>query len=378
MGDPLYLADPAKPDERDRVVRGIDKTQPAPAQATYYNLLPNANYVYDPALGLWIPQEQAASALVVLLKQIAEYSEDAAGTIESTIAAWLSGLKRHGTPDLLYGTTTPRVRTVTDGDLIQADGTRQGTAYVHDFGVIDANARRKFVGIDAGAYVSPGAGGTAITFTGVNLLNRVGKFVFNVTDWMRHEVVSVVDPAGGAVGTITVRPAIPTASAVFLIPFTSVPHAYATTTDSWRMTNIAPEWSHYVEPTTFISQTSAPANATYQFGPIPCLDYGRAYFQIVWSTAGTRTAVFNLYGKMDSAAWAGAGAIPASYLINSWPQYTAAGLQFGSAAATNGIIVCRFQDASMFDSLMVEMTTAATDGNNTTVTAYYGLAGNGR
>lgn len=420
MGDPLYLADPTTPDERDRVMRGIEKTLPAPAQAALYQLLPNANYVYDPGLRMWVPQQQAASTLVVLLQQIAQYAEDTAetsaqirqevlntrlrmaqlavqlpaflpvlqqigGTIdglaetaEGSIASWLSQLKRQGSPNLLYGTTTPRVRTVTDGDDIRADGTRQGTTYVHDFGVIDANARRKYVAIDAGAYTPPAAGGTAITFTGVNLLNRVGKFVFNVTDWMRHEVVSIVDPAGGAVGTITVRPPVPSATATFIIPYTDTPHGWNSAADAYQTIAVVGDPPRINGPATFISVNAALA-ANFQY-IIPCALYGRYQIEIVWYTAGTTQVQFNIFGKYNDAAWAALGAIPAGYSQNSKFQ-TVAGIAFGAppvgggAAATPNILCARMQEPDGFNSFAIEMNSINRDAVAVVVTGTYRLQG---
>ena len=425
MGDPLYLADPTTPDERDRVVRGIEKTLPAPAQAALYQLLPNANYVYDPALRMWVPQQQAASTLVVLLQQIAQYTEDTAetsaqirqevlntrlrmaqlavqlpaflpvlqqigGTIdglaettEGSIAAWLSQLKRQGSPNLLYGTTTPRVRTAADGDDIRADGTRQGTTYVHDFGVIDANARRKYVAIDAGAYTPPGAGGTAITFTGVNLLGRVGKFVFNVTDWMRHEVVgSIVDPAGGAVGTITVRPPVPSATATFIIPYTDTPHAWNSAADAYQTLAVVGDPPRINGPATFISVNMALV-ANFQY-VIPCALYGRYQIEIYWYSAAALSATqlqFNIYGRYSDAAWDALGAIPAGYSQNSKFQ-TVAGVAFGAppiaggaALASRMVLVARMQEPDGFNSFVVEMNSINRDANAVVVVGTYRLTG---
>ncbi len=382
MGDPLYLADPTTPDERDRVVRGIEKTLPAPAQAALYHLLPNANYVYDPMLRMWVPQEQAASSLVVLLKQLAAYGEDSAETLSGVINSWLSAIKRQGVPTMLYGTTAPRVRTVTDGDLIQADGTRQGTPFTYDLGSLDSNARRKFLGVDAGAYVSPGAGGTQITFTGELLVGRLAPWIINVTDRMKHEVTAIVDPAGGGVGTITVRPAIPTASAVFILPYTATPHAWNSAADALQTLAVVGDPPRINGPATFISVNAALA-ANFQY-IIPCALYGRYQIEIYWYSAAalsTTQLQFNIYGRYSDAAWDALGAIPAGYSQNSKFQ-TIAGVAFGAPPVAGGaalvsrtVLVARMQEPEGFNSFVVEMNSINRDANAVVVVGTYRLMG---
>ena len=103
MGDPLYLQHPINPDERDLVVRGVSRlaAPPAPSVTSFFNLLPNANYVFDPAIGFWVPQEQASSSLVVLLNAIAQATADGSETLESVIAGWLNLIKNQGVPPLV-------------------------------------------------------------------------------------------------------------------------------------------------------------------------------------------------------------------------------------------------------------------------------------
>lgn len=378
MGDPLYLADPTNPDERDRVVRGIDKSLLAPALAAFYNLLPNANYVYDPMIRMWVPQEQASASLIALLTSLAAYGEDTAEILGSSVVAWLTAIKRQGVPPLLYGSTAPRVRTANDGDEIQPDATRQGTPFTYDLGTLDSNARRKFVGVDAGAYVSPGAGGTQITFTGVNLLGRLAPWIINVTDRMKHEVTAIVDPAGGAVGTITVRPPIPTASAILILPYTDTPHAWNSAADALQTLAVVGDPPRINGPATFISVNAALA-ANFQY-IIPCALYGRYQIDITWYTAGTTQVQFMIYGKYNDAAWAALGAIPAGYSQNSKFQ-TVAGIAFGAppigggAAATPNILCARMQEPDGFNSFAIEMNSINRDGVAVVVTGTYRLQG---
>lgn len=382
MGDPLYLQDPTTPGENDRVVRGIDKSLPAPVLAAYYNLLPNANYVYDPMIRMWVPQEQASASLIALITALAAYGEDTAEILGSSVVAWLTAIKRQGVPPLLYGSTAPRVRTANDGDEIQPDATRQGTPFTYDLGALDSNARRKFVNVDAGAYVSPGAGGTQITFTGVNLLGRLAPWIINVTDRMKHEVTAIVDPAGGAVGTITVRPPIPTASAVLILPYTDTPHAWNSAADALQTLAVVGDPPRINGPATFISVNAALA-ANFQY-IIPCALYGRYQFEIYWYSAAalsTTQLQFNIYGRYSDAAWDALGAIPAGYSQNSKFQ-TVAGVAFGAppvaggaALASRTVLVARMQDPDGFNSLAIEMNSINRDANAVVVVGTYRLTG---
>ncbi len=204
MGDPMYTRDQAHPDERDRAVDGIDKSTPAPADALSRNIVPVAGYVYNGAI--WVPAP-LGGGLINVLQTISDYAEDSTGTLEGTIAGLLSEMARGGTP--MPGALSPPVVARADQDLVKAWGNWQGVPYHNDIGSIEAMVGRKYLAVDAGAYVSPAVadGGTAanpIQFTGVLLNGRI-SYIFNVTDRTFHRATTVVDPAGGAVGTIQLR-----------------------------------------------------------------------------------------------------------------------------------------------------------------------------
>jgi len=122
-------------------------------------------------------------------------------------------------------------------------------------------------------------------------------------------------------------------------------------------------------PTAFINETTAFANVTtqYTFSVAAVARYG---LQIEWTGNGgtTRILTFNTYGKIDTAAWPAAGTIPAWRLINGWWQITPISTGWGVAAVTGGI-VARLADPGPFQEIAVEMTTALTDVNTTTVLA---------
>jgi hypothetical protein len=345
-----------------------------PVAADAAPLVPNANYGYDAATNLWLPMAVSSSGAII--EAFSQLIANLLATLNGT-AASIDDTTNEVQVQLgsLLGLVNTRLR-----------GNSEPYLWESTLNAVNALGFRKILGVDAGAYVAPAAGATTMNYTGVNLAGRTCGVAWNITDRKLYQITTVTDPAGANPGVITFATPVTVAAGVWVVPYLAVPHAYSTTTDSLRATNIAPEWSHYVEPTVLISQTAATANNTYQFGPIPCLDYGRFYFEIVWSNAaGARTIQFRLYGKMSPTAWAAAGAIPAALNIDSLPQYNAGSLAFGSppfaggaTPATSGWICGRLQDAAMYDSLMVEMVVTNSDANNTTVTGYYGLSGNAR
>lgn len=129
-------------------------------------------------------------------------------------------------------------------------------------------------------------------------------------------------------------------------------------------------------PATFINIAAANiANGTTQY-VIPSALYARQGVQIYWTCVNTTTLQFNIYGKVDDAAWAAAGTIPAGYLINSWMQ-TTPGIAFGSppiGGVGPNIIEARIQDPTRWNSFAVEMV-ASNSGGNSTVTGTYTLGG---
>jgi len=227
---------------------------------------------------------------------------------------------------------------------------------------------RKVVGIDAGAYVAPAvAGSNAVTFTGVNLLGKVW-FLYNITDQSFHRITAVVDPAGGAVGTLTLATPIISANATLFIPFSSTPHAWNSAVDALQTLAVAGDPPRINGPATFLSVAAANiANGTTQY-ILPTAMYARQGIQIVWTCAGATLLTFNIFGKIDDAAWAAAGAIPAAYNINTWMQTTAGGVAFGApplGGAVANIINARIQDPTRWNSIAIEMTASASAGNST-------------
>jgi len=379
MGEMLYLQDPEHPDERDRVMRGIEKTLAAPADAARYQLLPVANYVYNGAF--WVPETVVGGGLIWTLQQIAQYAEDSTGTLEGTIAGLLNEMARGGT--IMPGALSPPVVARADQDLVKAWGNWQGVPYGNDIGSIEAMVGRKYVAVDAGAYVSPvvANGGTAaapITFTGVNLLGRI-SYIFNVTDRTFHRAVTVVDPAGGAVGTIVCDPPIRTASSVLRIRFASTPHAWNSATDAIQGIAVAGDPPRINGPATFVSVNAALA-ANFQY-VLPCALYGRYQVDITWYTAGTTLVQFNIFGKYNDAAWGALNAIPPGYSQNTKFQ-TVAGVAFGAppigggaAGLTANILCARMQDPDGFNSLAIEMNSINRDAVAVVVTGTYRLQG---
>lgn len=374
MGDPLYLQDPEHPDDRDRIMRGIEKTIAAPGDAVRYQLVPVANYVYNGAI--WVP-DQLGGGLINVLTTISQYAEDSTGTLEGTIAGLLNEMARGGT--IMPGALSPPIVARADQDLVKAWGNWQGVPYGNDIGSIEAMVGRKYVAVDAGAYVSPAVanGGTAanpITFTGVNLLGRI-SYIFNVTDRTFHRAVTVVDPAGGAVGTIVCDPPIRTANSVLRIRFASTPHAWNSATDATQTLAVSGDPPRINGPATFISETTAKDNGPYQW-ILPCANYGRWGFEIIWTANGgtARTVAWHAFGKINDAVWAAPGAIPAVYNIDTLIQATAGSTAWG-AVAGSGAIEGRLVDPGPFNSVCFEALVAADDANTTTITAWITLYG---
>ena len=380
MGDPLYLADPEHPDERDREVRGIEKTIAAPGDAVRYQLLPVANYVYNGAI--WVP-EGPGGGLIFVLQQIAQTMEGVDGTLEGTIAAYLNQLVAGGTQ--MPGALSPPVTSRADQDVVKAWANWQGVPYGNDIGSIEAMVGRKYVAVDAGAYVSPavadggGTLATAIQFTGVNLNGRIG-YIFDLTDRTFHRATSVVDPAGGAVGTIVVSPPIRSANAVLRIRYSDVPHAWNAAADALQTLAVVGDPPRINGPATFLSVAAAViANGPTQY-VMPTALYARQGIEISWWCAGATLLMFNIYGKVSDAAWPAAGSIPAGYLINAWVQTTPGGVAFGAppigggTAAAPNVILARIQDPTQWNSFAIEMVASASAGAST-VAGTYRLAG---
>lgn len=330
-------------------------------------LLPIAGYGYDPMLNLWVPNVSSGGYV------IEKFSELIANLMASQLAQ---------TADL---TDDADAQVNQLGSLLELINGRLGgnqPAYLWQslLGSMAALGFRKTLGTDGGAYVAPAAGGNQITFTGVDLDGLTPLVAWNVTERRLHLITAIADPVPPAAGTITLATPVGVANTVWLIPYLSVPHAYTTATDSLRVTNIAPEWSHYAEPTVFINQASQPANNTYQFGPIPCLDYSKVYLQIDWavSAPGTRVCSWRIYGKMDNAAWPAAGTINDAQDISSWQECTPDSIPWRSPPIATGRLVCKIITDHQFDSFMVEAVMSNGSAHNTTILGYYGLSGRGR
>lgn len=272
--------------------------------------------------------------------------------------------------------------------------TRSDLALIHntlaglrsEAAILDALATigyRKVLGVDAGAYVAPAGGATTFTFTGVNLLGKA-FVVFDRTYKTLHYITNIVDPAGGAVGTITVdRPFISTpVASVLVVPYMATPHAWNSATDATQTLAVAGDPPRINGPATFLAWNAALA-ANQQI-ILPCALYGRYQIDITWYTAGTTLVQFNIFGKYNDAAWGALGTIPPGYSQNTKFQ-TVAGVAFGAppigggaAGVTANILCARMQDPDGFNSLAIEMNSINRDAVAVVVTGTYGLAGGTR
>lgn len=207
---------------------------------------PSSGYVWTGAL--WIPQAATAAgealvkeysaagiwgSVVNLFDEMRENRQTTEG-----VRAALAIMTELGIAAQAY-TTMPGIKVGADGHAAVTSAQRQGIAMAHNLGQLAFDCQRKYVGIDAGAYVSPVAvNGVQVTFTGVNLVGRT-VICFNSTDRTYHSIATIVDPAGGAVGTFQVSPPIPSANAVLRIPYSSTELAYNTAADATQVIQIA-------------------------------------------------------------------------------------------------------------------------------------------
>jgi len=193
-----------------------------------------------------------------------------------------------------------------------------------------------------------------------------------------HWITNVVEPAGGAPGTLTVDPPITVANAVLRIPFNSQPHAYNVAVDGYQTYSMNPAQNHLNGPALFVSETAQRANGTHDF-VIQTLGYSFAGVQIVWSTAAsTRTFSWSVFGKIDNGAWPAAGAARAPYLANNWFQTLPGGTGWGGAGVTGGTLVSRTESRLPFREILIQLTSAATDANSTVLNGWVDLYGGAR
>jgi hypothetical protein len=363
--------------------------------------LPNANFVWTGTM--WVPMSAAADGSINVNTSIAdvlsEYSAAAALTVlrgllfemgdgvasSDAVAAELRKLTAKGSVGQAHQVMPARQATVA-GQPVTDISTQQGMKIVHDVAQVAFDANRKYVAVDAGAYTSPITAAAAtdttstVTFTGVNLLGR-SYLLFNATDRMYHTILAAVDPAGGAVGTLTITPAIPSANAVLRIPFTSVPWAINTAADAMQTLAVVGDPPRINGSATFVSTHAAIAAGAQYI--IPCAMYGRYQIDIYWYTdlASVTALSWNIYGKYNNEAWGVLGAQPPGLLQNTKFQ-TIAGVAFGAppvaggaAFATRQVLCARMQDPDGFDSLCIEMTAINNDANHVIVVGNYRLQG---
>lgn len=332
---------------------------------------PIGNYVYDAALGFWVPMPGSASGIVEKFSEL----------IANHLAAIL------GDTHSLNATADSSLAGLSN--LLELVNTRYGgnqAPYLWEsmLNAVNALGFRKTLPTDAGAYTAVAAGATTISYTGVVLAGTgvpagiTCGVVWNLTDRTLHSIVSVTDPAGAVPGVITVATPFATAGAVLLVPYSSLPHAYNSAADAIQSIAVVGDPPRINGPAQFISINGvAVVNNTYQY-IIPCALYGRPQVQIRWAVNGNTLFQFRSYGKVDNTiAWPAAGSMVAGQCIDSLWQYATGSLAFNSpptgGAATN-VINARLQDPHGFDSIAIEMIISNQSGTST-VTAFYRLTG---
>lgn len=202
----------------------------------------------------------------------------------------------------------PERQGIVEKALVRLLGTKQGHLLTFDLGMLLSGVQRKYVGIDAGAYVSPAApAGVAdltstVTFTGVLLGNLVRR-IYNVTDDMVHTIIPpVVEPAGGAVGTLTVTPAIPSANAVLRIPFSSTPFAWNSATDATQVLPIAASPKGVNGPAWLYSNAALAEGAAAYDMPFAFSNYDTLTVSGYWACGGADTYQLDILARIDDLA----------------------------------------------------------------------------
>lgn len=370
-------------------VRGINPSLAAPLVSLLPTLVPNGMYGYSPALTQWVPFLLSSSGAIIEFNSAAiltalqnvvdevDTSNDLLTGVRADLGVLTAVVAARPTEfpgeAAALGNIAENTDTVNDSLAGVRSDLSVLTAAVGNqdreiTGDVVNSAGRKFVGIDAGAYIITGV--TTITFTGVNLLGRT-PFVYDVTTGQERRITSIVDPAGATVGTITLLDPLRATTDTILIPFQTLPHAYEMLTDANRVRRIDPEWAHYVAPVNFLSQAIVEANGTVADIDIPVLDYGRFGFTIVWTGASViRNYSWDIFGKINTTAYP---ATIAPFNINSWFQLTSGSSALGTAAL-QGWIVARCQDPLPFSEIRVRRTVAGVDaGNATTLDCWYTL-----
>lgn len=271
---------------------------------------PSSGYVFTGAL--WIPQsatlagealvkEYSAAGIWGSVVNLLDEMRENRQTTEGARAA-LAIMTELGIAAQAY-TTMPGIKVGTDGHSAVLSAQRQGISMAHNLGQLAFDCQRKYVGIDAGAYVSPVAvNGVQVTFTGVNLVGRA-VLCFNSTDRTYHSIGTVVDPAGGAVGTFQVSPPIPSANAVLRIPYSSTEMAYNTATDAMQTLPIAAPPKGVNGPAVLLSNAAiVDAPAVDIDIAVPVSNYDLFTVWIYWLGAGDDTYEWNVLGRIDDLA----------------------------------------------------------------------------
>jgi hypothetical protein len=373
---PLTLAHPTASPTTDRPLVGEILRGGGTAMGGTDQLgLPVAGFVWTGTL--WVPMsgtadgslnvnttiadvlsEYSAAAILTAVKNLLTSMGDGLAT-ETAVAAELRKLTGLGAVGKASRIMPPRQATVA-GHPVTDISNEQGMKIVHDIAAVAFDANRKYVGIDAGAYVSPVAPAaitdtqSVVTFTGTTLLGR-SYVLFNCTDRMYHTILTAVDPAGGAVGTLTVAPAIPSANAVLRIPFTSTPSAMNTAADAMQTIDVVAPPKGVNGPAVLLSNAAlVEAMGLVTNIDVPVSNYDLDTIQIFSDCAvGGETYQWDIFGRIDDQAagdWQN---------INGW--FNVAGSALGGAADPIGSL-CRISVRTQLRELRVTRTKGAGGG----------------
>jgi hypothetical protein len=202
------------------------------------------------------------------------------------------------------------------------------------------------LGLDAGSYDNA-AGGTTVYVYGTTAItgSTICPWIYNATSLIWHYVnLSTVTTA-----SFTVSPAITVATSSLIIKFNKAQSAYNPAVDAIQSLNVAPEWSHYNGPTTWISESAGAMGLTTS-SDIPLVNYSR--FELQFSRMVGTTCSLSATISTDASPsvvdfYDITPSLYGSPLINSDAllvqdkpiKFTLLRLNYYKSAATNGILL---------------------------------------
>lgn len=263
-----------------------------------------------------------------------------------------------GTMPLLLGHRSPPTALITTAPLwsrarqLPAIGNPQGLPM--DLRMLMLMGFRKVVGTDAGAVGTPHPDTTHVTFTGIYLTGIVDR-LYDITTGSEHQVTTVVDPAGGVVGTLTITPPLGATTDTVLIPYRSYPHFGNSAVDAVQTLAVAAPPKSDNGPTVLLSSAAlAEVGGSYDID-VPVANYDQITVQVYIDAAAGDTYQIDLYARIDDQAagdW---------NIVNT--HFTASGATALGAAADPCALIACVTTRRLFRELRIRRTKVNNNGN---------------